>query len=312
MGGLVNLILVSKRKDLHQWFEKAAYQFRSFKILRPAELSELKGEEDFIAYIHYPELSPSQQKKWSEYPQYQRGYYGIINLEEQPRDPAGLMHRGYVDVISIAQLKEDSEKRLSQVLFYLNQEQGEKLVEESWDDFVEGKVYPFLFFFIELDHAQHLKNKLGIVRYQKVCDYFKRSLEDWLEHHQGLIWMWQNEGGLILFPAVKDPGPVVGAVRYFINRPINQVGWFSSSLNLTYHGVFSHSQAEYRSKGTTGGIISDHLNTFFHLTKKCSEPGRLYLKEDTLELLKESFQTYFTQVKEIEEKVYVLKKNKFD
>jgi len=294
----MKLIVVTKRKDLHTWFSEGSQYFDSVEFLRPNQLNTLKGDDDFLAYIHFPELSEIQQEQWRDQPEFPRGEFGFIDLEDRITDPVSLIHKGYVDVIRKLDLKYNSKQRMARVLQYLNMEPAEQTAGSyDWSSYIEGREYPFLFFYIELDHSEELKTKLGVTRFNYICDYFIQALEAWIHRENGRIWMERKTSALVLFPLVNNQTHVViESIRFFMNNKLDQVGQFSSSLTLNFHALLDQTHTEYRPPGSTGGLVSDSLNTYFHLTHWYNEAETFYITSRIHDTLSDKIKKYFLPV----------------
>jgi hypothetical protein len=108
----------------------------------------------------------------------------------------------------------------------------------------------------------------------------------------GKIWMWSGFGGIVLFPfSQRNCIPIVCALRLLLWRPLYDVEESPLPNYLSFRMALSIGSMVYREK-RTGGIVSDGLNTVFHLGQRFTDPGRFTLSADVLDMAPDRLKEY--------------------
>jgi hypothetical protein len=117
----------------------------------------------------------------------------------------------------------------------------------------------------------------------------------------GEIWMWNEWGGVVLFPfAYENSQPVIVATRMIFNRPLISIEDMQVDTLIDYRIALHVGNTSYNKRGDTGEIIADDINFIFHLGKKRTEKNSLYLTETTFPLLPESMRRLFVEEESFE------------
>lgn len=220
---------------------------------------------------------------------------GYIDSKGSLIDIAGLFHQSAADYIGKALLKDGVEvKRLKSVIEY-----GETLlpvVEEevitaaqkdyilsgdSWKGIKSGREYTFCFMFIEMDNQRELKQSFGAQNLEKVINKFHDYIAHIVAPINGKIWMWMDFGGLILMPFDGEKcDAILASMKLMMYRGIFSVEDFDYDMIFSFRIALHIGNTIFESRGDTGEIISDSINSIFHLGQKYAKPGNLYLTED--------------------------------
>lgn len=218
-------------------------------------------------------------------------YWGLIDGKGVIDDVSILFHEGMSDYISKGVIKKGvNAGRLDKIVGFKPidaplVEKTEKIQEQygslavDWDSVEPGSEYAFVFMFIELDNQKELKS-MGQEICQNLVNEFHDCVQSIIEPFSGKIWMWMDFGGLVLFPfdgtnySFFEP-----ALRLMLNRGLFSVEKMSLDVLLSYRIAFHVGTTIYEERGHTGSIVSDSINSIFHLGQKYATPGRLYCTE---------------------------------
>ena len=157
---------------------------------------------------------------------------------------------------------------------------------QSWDGVKNRGTYTFCFFFIELIPSSDWQGRASDSHQEKMRDAFHDLVEAKVKEYDGRIWMWNEWGGVVLFPFDGESCPAVElGMRMLLNRVILSLEGGPFHGILEYRMAFHIGSSQYKTRGQTGDIISDDVNFIFHLGKKKAAPGALYLSDSVYEIL---------------------------
>jgi len=237
--------------------------------------------------------------------------YGIIDTEGKIGDVAGLFHNGASDYVNRRLLIEGmGAKRLNKAALLRSIEtfldkpavssiDGRKAIPSGhdWGAVRSGHEYTFGMMYIELDRQAALKNKLSEGQLNSLMSSFQDYIERSIAQYSGKIWIWNDFGGLILFPydGRQTEAPVI-CLRLMLSRKIFSVEETGLDTILSYRIAFHIGNTVYKRKGDTGTIVSKSINTIFHLGQKYLHEGQFYITEEALNLSHDGIRDSFVQV----------------
>jgi len=237
--------------------------------------------------------------------------YGIIDTECKIKDVAALFHNGASDYLNRSLLGEGmSAKRLNRAVLLRSFEadveestiatiDGQKVIPSGhdWSTVRSGYEYTFGMMYIELDGQSTFKNTLSEDQLNSLMNSFKRYIERSITQLAGKIWIWNDIGGLILFPydGRQSEAPVI-CLRLMLARKIFSVEETGLDMIFSYRIAFHIGNTVYKRKGDTGTIVSKSINTIFHLGQKYLHEGQFYITEEALKLSSEGIKGSFVQV----------------
>ena len=237
--------------------------------------------------------------------------FGIMDPKGAVADVADLFHNGASDYLDAALLKKGvDQKRIDRILDFKNIEVvDEKLTAAKknyilsgpdWKNIKQGQEYTFYFLFIELDNKNALKG-LAPELQSDITETFRRYVEETVAPMNGRIWMWMNFGGLVLFPYNgKQCDVIEAALRLMVNRKLMSAESIQLDINLSYRIAMHVGNTVYKSKGDTGSIVSDSINSVFHLGQKYTEPNNFFLTDDIFMLIPSRLMNYYVPAGEYE------------
>jgi hypothetical protein len=217
--------------------------------------------------------------------------YAVIDPKSAVRDVAELFHNGAADYISAPLLKKGiALKRLDEIIKYKKIEVPDEKLKAIKKDYIlsgtdwkkvqVGKEYTFCFMLVELDNKTELKST-GPEQFGRITSSFRQYIEGVVAPAHGKIWIWMDFGGLVLFPFDgKKCDAIETAFRIMIDRKLMSAIAVQLDINLSYRIALHIGNTVYKTKGETGTIISDSINSVFHLGQKYTEPGSFSMTED--------------------------------
>jgi hypothetical protein len=117
----------------------------------------------------------------------------------------------------------------------------------------------------------------------------------------GRIWIWDDFGGLILFPFDgEECAAVLTCFRLILNRKLIHAEELHCRVPFSFRIVLHIGNTIYRQKGKTGTLVSNSINSIFHLGKKFAKPGNFYITKEVYRYIPEKFRSYFISVGEYE------------
>ena len=226
--------------------------------------------------------------------------FGIIDAGGAVEDVAGLFHAGAVDYIG-KKLGPGAltAKRVARVAEYarsvdqasdaldLSENMPEPMsasASDGWAEIVPGREYRFAFLYIEADDAEELKKRYEPANLASAMETFRGFVDRMVTQHGGRLWMWSRFGGLALFPLRGGTclAPQCG-LRILLSRIFYDVEESLLPGRLSFRMAISVGSTIYQ-KGNTGGIVSDGINSIFHLGQRFARPGQFLLTEEACEM----------------------------
>ena len=225
--------------------------------------------------------------------------FGVLDPTGTVKDIAALFHVGAVDYIGKKlTLEAFTAKRAAAVMEYAwDGSSGEGgagtwngkapaavPVSDGWSDIVPGKEHRFAFLFVEVDDAEVLKKRHEPENLATAMETFRAFIERIVQQHGGRLWMWGRFGGLALFPLnnFSNAAPLCG-LRIFLSRVFHDVDESLLPGSVSFHMALSVGTTVYQ-KGDTGRIVSDGVNSIFHLGRKFTPPGQFLMTAEACTL----------------------------
>jgi len=223
-------------------------------------------------------------------------------------DIASVFHAGAVDYVGRgAASKKPSTKRRNAMLAYAKRigagvEEGaaaevpldvQAAVSDGWAEIQPGQEHSFAFLFIEVDDAEELKKRHEPENLAAAMATFREYVERIVAQHGGRLWMWSRFGGLVLFPlhAPTPFAPICG-LQILLTSIFYDVEESILPGRLSFRMALSIGSTVYHD-GDTGGIVSDAVNSIFHLGRRFTRAGQFVLTSDAHELVPHQLRGYF-------------------
>lgn len=221
--------------------------------------------------------------------------WGVLDRSAAVIDPAALFHAGAADYLGKGAPKGLVDLgRLARVASYTRRsaEEGEQAdcPEETaaaepsafpaWERLKPGERYPFRFLYASVGDQQNLAKRLGDRRMDGLRGNFTAYLSAWAEEKGGLLWIRDSVSNLLLFPAAGSLfNPVGDLLRFLLNRSIISYEVFRMEIPVHYRFALHQGEAPWQPAGSTGTVVSEHVNFIYHLGTKASIDGALSVSE---------------------------------
>lgn len=237
--------------------------------------------------------------------------YGVIDPGSKIRDVARLFHDGAVDYLDRRTLDGGiGMGRLNPILAFIqgiNPAVLEKAAESTqeqrrapykpsgydWASVVPGKEYTFAMMFVELDGKDRMEKSYGAKNLSIALASFRRYLEGFVRQFGGKVWMWSSFGGIVLFPFDAKSCPALNcAFRLMLFRHLYDIEGSHFPNFLSFRLVLHIGNTPY-TENDTGHIVSDSLNSIFHLGQQFVQPGDFCITEEVLQFGHPALRDYF-------------------
>jgi hypothetical protein len=233
--------------------------------------------------------------------------YGIIDPDSSISDVGRLFHNGAVDYINKHVFEgKYSAIRLKIVNRYILArdfdpepvmeiyDDNAELSGQNWTNVVTGKNYLFGMLFAEVDDHLKWKLNLGSEKYEHFMRSFYNILNTIVEPIMGRFWMWSDTGGIVLFPFNgKNCEIITSAFKLFLNRHLISIENPDFDIGMTYHFVIHIGETIYEDRGFTSELISDSVNSIFHIGNQFSEKDSFYVTEEAEKFIPLRLREYF-------------------
>jgi len=306
----MNVTVFSESRNISKCFS-ALEKSREHELeYRP--LSELRktvkgmGKGSFI-YVDISGMDGPERKKTLNYlAKLEEPGYGIIDPKGAVTDMAHLFYSGARDYIGKELYRSGiGVKRFALTASFRRdpeevEDAGKPQVKRDylfsgsdWKGIKSGQEYTFIFMFIEIDNKSEIR-KMGQARASQVTAEFHDYVADKVAPLNGKIWMWMDFGGLILFPFDgKGCDPILEAFKMVLDSSIASSEEFALDFRLTHRIALHIGNTVYKSRGNTGTIVSDSINSIFHLGQKFAGKGDFCITGEVSEFIPRGLEKCF-------------------
>jgi class 3 adenylate cyclase len=308
----MDVFVFSDGKDTKTLFSKIgkSKQF-ALKYLPCSELKKATKSARKGTFIYY-DVSNKNETEIKKIVKYLSGLesyqFGIIDPKGTYRDIAELFHNNASDYIGKLLPKAQlTDKRLQKVITFgietlsrgIEEERKEAEPEyilsgNDWKNIKSGTEYTFTILFIELDNMSAMKKIVGVEHLNTLVTRFQDYISSVTAQINGRIWMSRDDGWLALFPFDgKSCNAVLACFRLMLDRAIISAEDIAFNTPLSYHIALHIGNTVYRKRGDTGNIVSESINSIFHLGQKYAEPGNFYVTQDVFPFIPQGLIEYF-------------------
>jgi hypothetical protein len=237
--------------------------------------------------------------------------FGIIDPRGRIKDAARLFHDGAVDYLDRQSLAGGSGmKRLGRVLDYAQSMHPSVLAAAAvsadaerrapyvlsgndWSAVVPGGDYTFAMMFVELDDKEQMEKRYGAKNLSAALSSFRAYIEGFVKVFGGKRWMWFGFGGIILFPFDGKTCPALTCgFRLMLFKHLYDVEGSHFPHFLSFRTVLQIGNTTYAQEDT-GHIVSDSLNSIFHLGQQFVQPGNYCVTDEVLRFAHAALRSYF-------------------
>jgi hypothetical protein len=235
--------------------------------------------------------------------------YGLVDRRGQQPDVARLFQEGAADYVDREALAAGvTAKRLLRVVAFLRTRRSEVPVGlpgvvggrllpsgTDWSEVTPEREYTFCLLFIELDGREEMEKKYGVKNLGIALASFRSYLENAVKPAQGRLWIWTGFGGIVLFPFSGADCPALGCLfRLVLFRHLYDVEESQFPNFLSYRLAMMIGNLTY-TQANVGSVVSDSLNSVFHLGQEFSKPGQFCLTDDVLRFGHPALKEYFLE-----------------
>jgi len=271
------------------------------------------GSED-ITYIDISGFSDIEFKKTlTQFKKiHKETHWGIIDPKGSVKDVASLFFEGASDYIGQGLLKDvkaNDVKRLKEAVRWRNvvpaanmAHNGDEKTDISgangflnsgialpsaktfpgWAKMNTGKVMPFYLLYCSLQGKIPLDSRLDEKTVANIHKRFVSLLSTAMNEGDGLLWINTGNDCLFLFPprAKCAEAAIKACVGMIVSAPLFVLETFGISIPANFIFAMHYGTVTYKPPGKTGTIVSEAVNSIFHLGSKKSEPGRLTISSE--------------------------------
>jgi len=307
----MDIVVFSDSKTAGQYFTKVEKSKKYDLQLHPcAEFKNTVKKVRAGSFIYYDITNRSKEdikKIMRQLDGLATIQYGIIDPRGVSQDIAEYFHKGASDYIGKLLLKEQlTDKRLQRVIdFGIEKQQrgaGEEekpekpeyiLSGKDWKDIKTGSEYTFVIMLIELDGSSRLK-KYHRDQLDTLCKRFENYITYVTEPNNGRIWMSMDTAWLLLFPFNgRRCSPLLTCFRLMLDRNIISAEDIGFNIPLSYRISLHIGNTVYKNRGDTGHIVSDTINSVFHIGQKYAGPGGFYVTQEIFPFIPKGLDAYF-------------------
>lgn len=222
-------------------------------------------------------------------------YWGICDPKGDLQDPAQMMRMGFIDYIGKDLCKQGySAKRFAEVNEFIGKnaksitsdekKQSSYIVSgNEWKSIRIGSEYTFCMMYVELDRTKEIKRSHFGSGSINPAEMFKGFVEKSVHPFGGKIWMWMDFCGLVLFLFDgKENIAASSGVKLMLDGSIFSIEESFFGTVMSFKSAVHIGNTVFRKRGDTGEIISDSINSVFHLGQKFTEFGDMTITEEAL------------------------------
>jgi len=244
-------------------------------------------------------------------------FLGVVDPKRTVKDIPSLFHDGAVDYLEGAAWKAGlAPRRLARVAAFAGalKRFPESAVREAvttrscrpsgadWSRLKEGEEYTFSLLFIELDGAEGLELRFGAANLTEALASFRAYVERSAAPFGGRTWIWSRFGGIVLFPfdgrreQAAPCGLSMTLYKYLYDIEESRFPHFVSWRMAAHLG-----EVAWRERAT-GTLVSETLNSVFHLGQQFVPAGSFHLTDDIHALAGVQMRKFFVPAGQFEDR----------
>ena len=231
----------------------------------------------------------------------------IVDAAGQVVDVAAVFHAGAVDYLGKATVAAKASPRRREAVLSFARTVGrapqdaasasaadlQAAQADGWADIEPGTEHTFAFLFVEVDAAEEMKRRYEQENLAAAMSTFREFIDRTALQFGGRCWMWARFGGLVLFPLHRrTPFAPLCGLRILLSSIFYDCEQSILPGRLSFRMALSVGTTVYR-EGDTGRIISDAVNSIFHLGRRFTKPAQFMLTSDAFELVPPQLRDFF-------------------
>jgi class 3 adenylate cyclase len=235
-------------------------------------------------------------------------FVGVIDPKGTVKDVPSLFHDGAVDYVDGAAWKAGiPPRRLGRAAAYARAlkrypdaaDRAEPTARPGrpsgadWSRIREGEEYTFSLLFIELDGAEDLEQRFGAANLAEALASFHAYVERSVAPFGGRTWIWSRFGGIVLFPfdgrreQAAPCGLSMVLYKYLYDIEESRFPHFVSWRMAAHVG-----DVVWRERAT-GTLVSETLNSVFHLGQQFVPAGSFHVTDEIRQLAGDPMRKFF-------------------
>jgi hypothetical protein len=266
--------------------------------------------EDTLVYVDIARLEEVKYKKiLRNLRKDPRIHFAVIDPTNHIKDPADIFHQNAVDYVNKQVLaKGVTAKRINRIIRHLletkriseleslkKSREAPRLPAKDWRSIVSGREYTFYLMFIEIDGKEEMEKRYDRSNLQRALASVRGYIERSVTPFGGRIWLWSEFGGIILFPFDgAESRAVKFGFRFMLYKHFYDIEESQFPNFLSYRLAVHMGNLVYTDRHK-GHIISDSLNSVFHLGHQFAQAGNFYVTEEVLDLSGEIYRSFFVE-----------------
>jgi len=165
----------------------------------------------------------------------------------------------------------------------------------DWSEVTPEREYTFCLLFIELDGREEMEKKYGVKNLNIALASWRGFLEGAVKPAHGRMWIWSGFGGIVLFPFSGADCPALACLfRLVLFKHLYDIEDSHFPNFLSYRLAMMIGNLTYTQRNV-GSVVSDSLNSVFHLGQQFAEPGHFYVTEEVLRFGDPALKDYFLE-----------------
>jgi len=242
-------------------------------------------------------------------------FVGVIDPKGTVKDVPSLFHDGAVDYLGgDAGEAGPAPRRLLSVIAYARSLSRYPAGTETegavarpsrpsgrdWSGLVEGEEYTFSLLFIELDGVESLEGRFGAANLTEALASFREHIERSTAPFGGRCWIWSQFGGIVLFPFDgRSEQAASCGLRLTLHKYLYDVEESRFPHFVSYRLAAHLGEIAWR-EHDTGTLVSEALNSVFHLGQQFAPAGTCCVTDDVHRLAPEALRGFFVPAGEFE------------
>jgi len=235
-------------------------------------------------------------------------FVGVVDPKGTIDDVPALFHDGAVDYVDAAAWKAGmTPRRIARATTYARklkrypEDVRPPMVNArpprssgiGWSRLEEGEEYAFSLLFIELDGGDDLELRFGAANLAEALASFRAYVERSVAPFGGRTWIWSRFGGIVLFPfdgqreQAAPCGLSMTLYKYLYDIEESRFPHFVSWRMAAHLG-----EVTWRERAT-GTLVSETLNSIFHLGQQYVPAGTFHVTNDVWELAGAPLRKFF-------------------
>ncbi len=233
---------------------------------------------------------------------------GVIDAKGTVKDVPALFHDGAVDYLDAAAWKAGiPPRRLGRVAAYARglrrvpedtprETRPARAVRPSGADFSrlkEGEEYTFSLLFIEIDGGDGLELRFGAANLSEALASFRTYVDRSVAPFGGRTWIWSRFGGVALFPydGRREQAAPCG-LSMILYKHLYDIEESRFPHFVSWRMAAHLGEVPWRERDT-GTLVSDTLNSVFHLGQQFAPAGSFLVTDDIRALAADPLRGFF-------------------